>query len=166
VFPCIGCRALKILNVVLMMDYVLKDIRTIGYYLWAWIMVFACAAFYSVILMLGLMQVITLEDTQFYAVGLAVYVVFCFLGLRYYVPRLRRMELDETLNDRYTSVRASRIAIFIGASIGTIIFIPQIDKIKFLSDLPHWGAIGVLFFAFACTVFVFSHYVWKPGRRH
>ena len=60
----------------------------------------------------------------------------------------------------------SWIAIFIGASIGTMIFIPQIDKIKFLSDLPHWGVIGVLFFAFACAVFVFSHYVWKPGRRH
>lgn len=148
-----------------MTDYVFMDIRTIGYYLWAWIMVFACAGFYSVILMLGLMQVITLEDTHFYAIGLAIYVVLCFLGLRYYVPRLRKMELDETLNGRYTSVRASRVGIFIGASIGTIIFIPQIDKIKFLSDLPHWGAIGVLFFAFACAVFVFSHYVWKPGRR-
>ncbi|QAY94003.1 hypothetical protein CUN63_31215 [Pseudomonas sp. ACM7] len=148
-----------------MMDYVFMDIRTIRYYLWAWPMVFACAAFYSAILMLGLIQVITLEDTHFYAVGLAVYVIFCFLGLRYYVPRLRRIELDETLNGKYTSVQASRIAIFIGASIGTIIFIPQIDKVKFLSNLPHWGAIGALFFAFACAVFVFSHYVWKPGRR-
>lgn len=149
-----------------MTDYVFVNIRTIGYYLWAWTMVLACAGFYSVILMLGVMQVITLEDTHFYAVGIAIYVVLCFLGLRYYVPRLRKMELDETLNDRHTSVRASRIGIFIGASIGTIIFIPQIDKIKFLSDLPHWGAIGVLFFTFACAVFVFSHYVWKPGRRH
>jgi hypothetical protein len=148
-----------------MMDYVLMDIRTIRYYLLAWLLVFACAAFYTVILMFGVMQVITLEDKYFNVVGISIYVVLCLLGLCYYVPMLRKTELDETLNGKYTSVRASRIAIFIFASVGTIVSMPSIDKVEFLSSLPHWGAIGVLFFAFACAMFVFSHYVWKPGQR-
>lgn len=152
-------------NVARMMDYVFMEVQKIRYYLWAWPMVFACAAFYSAIVMLGLKQLIALDDTYFNAIWLAIYVVLCFLGLRYYVPRLRKTELDDTLNGSYTSVRASRVGIFIGASIGTVVFIPQIDKIKFLSGLPNWGAVGVLFFAFVCAMFVFSHYVWKPDRR-
>ncbi|MGF6488808.1 hypothetical protein [Pseudomonas frederiksbergensis] len=141
------------------------DARTFSYYLWASPMVFACSAFYTVIVMLGLNQFITLEDTYFKAVELATYVIFCFLGLRYYAPKMKRIEFDETLDGRYTSVWASRIAIVIGASVGTIFCISFIDKIKFLKDLPHWLAVGVLFAVFAVAVFVFSYCVWKPGCR-
>jgi hypothetical protein len=70
-------------------------------------------------------------------VELATYVVFCFFCLRHYAPKMKRIEFDETRDGRYTSVWASRIAIFIGASVGTILCIPFIDKIKFLKDLPH-----------------------------
>ncbi|MGF0237724.1 hypothetical protein ACQR3P_02380 [Rhodococcus sp. IEGM1300] len=115
--------------------------------------------------MVGLKQLITLEDRHFYATGLAIYGIFCFVGLRYYAPKMKTIEFDESLNGRYTSVRASRIAIVVGACIGTVIFIPQIDTIQYLSDLPHWAAIGVLFLAFAGVVSVFSHFVWQPGRR-
>lgn len=142
------------------------DGRTLRYYLWAWPMVLACSVFYTVIVMVGLKQLITLEDRHFYATGLAIYGVFCFVGLRYYAPKMKKIEFDESLDSsRYTSVRASRIAIVVGACIGTIIFIPRIDTIQYLSDLPHWAAIGVLFLAFAGVVSVFSRFVWQPGRR-
>lgn len=147
------------------MDYVFMDARTFCYYLWAWPMVFACSAFYTLIVMLGLKELTTLEDAYFNAVGLFTYGIFCFFGLRYYAPMMRKIEFDETLDGKYTSVRASIIGIVTCASIGTILSIPQIDKIQFLSDLPRWLAVGSLFIAFAAAVFVFSHYVWKPGRR-
>ncbi|MCU1763120.1 hypothetical protein NTD84_25820 [Pseudomonas sp. 14P_8.1_Bac3] len=140
------------------------DARTFRYYLWAWPMVLACSAFYTVIVMVGLKELITLEDTYFYAIGITLYVIFCFCGLRYYAPKMKKIEFGETLEGRYTSVRASRIAIGVGALIGTVLFIPQLDKITCLSDVPRWGAISLLFIAFAAAIAVFSHCVWKPGR--
>ena len=141
------------------------DKRKIRYYLWAWPMVFASAAFYTVIILVWLKQLIELEGSYLKGAGLVVYVILCFLGLRYYVPRMWENELNKGFNIQRTSVMASSVGIFIGASIGAALVIPNIDKIKYLSELPRWAALGVLFVAFACTVFVFSHYVWKPGRR-
>ena len=59
----------------------------------------------------------------------------------------------------------ARVGVIVGASIGTVLSVPFIDKIGFLSELPRWLAVGMLFVVFAMAVFVFSHYVWKPGRR-
>jgi hypothetical protein len=128
-------------------------------------MVLACSAFYTVIVMVGLNELITLQDKHFYVVGLAVYAVFCFFGLRYTAPQLKTIEFGENPDGRYTGVWASRIAIVVGGCTGTVLFIPLIDRIGFLSELPRWLALGGLFVVFASVVAVFSHCVWKPGRR-
>lgn len=141
------------------------DARAFRYYLWAWPMVFASSAFYTAIVVAGLKQIFGLNDAHLKVVGLASYVVFCFLGLFYFAPKLKRIEFGETTDGRSTSVWASRVAIVIGASIGTVLSVPFIDKIGFLSELPRWLAVSTLFVAFAMAVFVFSHLVWKPGRR-
>lgn len=140
------------------------DARTFRYYLWAWLMVIASSAFYSVILVAGLKQIFDVDDANLKAAGLASFVAFCILGLCYLAPRLKRIEFGEEA--RYTSVWGSRVGIVIGASIGTVLSFPVIHKVGFLRELPRWGSSGVLFIAFACAVSVFSHCVWKPGRRH
>lgn len=146
------------------MDRVRMDARTFRYYLWAWLMVFASSGFYSVILMAGLKQIFGVDDAYLNAVGLASFVVFCIFGVCYLAPRLKRIEFGE--EERYTSVWGSRVGIVVGASIGTVLSFPVIDKVGFLRELPHWGSVGILFIVFACPVSVFSHYFWKPGRRH
>lgn len=135
------------------------DARTFRYYLWALPMVLACSAFYTVIVMVRLKELITLQDRHFYAIGLCIYAVFCFFGLRYTAPKMKTIEFGENLEGRYTSVRASRIAIVVGACIGTVLFIPVIDRTGFLSELPRWLALGGVFLVFASAVAGFSHTV-------
>lgn len=146
------------------MDRVRMDARTLRYYLRAWPMVFASSGFYSVILVAGLKQIFGVGDAYLKTVGLASFVVFCIFGVYYLAPRLKRIEFGE--EERYTSVWGARVGVIVGASIGTVLSVPVIDKIGFLSELPRWLAVSMLFVVFAMAVFVFSHYVWKPGRRH
>lgn len=139
------------------------DARTFRYYLWAWPMVIASSAFYSVILVAGLKQIFDVDDAYLKATGLTSFVVFCIVGVYYVAPRVKRIEFGEEA--RYTSVWGSRVGIVVGASIGTVLSFPVIDKVGFLRELPRWGSVAILFVAFTCAVSVFSHCVWKPGRR-
>lgn len=139
------------------------DARTFRYYLWAWPMVIASSAFYSVILVAGLKQIFGVDDAYLKTVGLASFVVFCIVGGYCVAPRVKRIEFGEEA--RYTSVWGSRVGIVVGASIGTVLCFPVIDKVGFLRELPRWLAVGALFVIFALAVVVFSHYVWRPGRR-
>jgi len=113
------------------MARVRMDARTFRYYLWAWPTVFASSTFYTAIVVTGLKQIFGIDDAYLKSVELATYVIFCLLGLCYFAPKLKSIEFGGTLDGRYTSIRAPRVAIFVGASIGTVLSVPVIDKVGF-----------------------------------
>lgn len=141
------------------------DARTFRHCLWAVPMVLASSAFYSVMLVAGLKLIFAVDEVYLKAAGLGAFVVFCVLGGCYFAPKLKRNEFDEIPNERYTSVWGARVAIVVGAWIGTVLSVPAIDNIGFLNAMPRWVAVSALFVFFATVVFIFSHFVWQPGRR-
>ncbi|WP_460126168.1 hypothetical protein [Pseudomonas sp. S2_C03] len=139
--------------------------RTFRYYLWAWPAVFVTSAFYSVMLVGGLKLFFGVDGVYLNVAGFGSYAVFCLLGLFYFVPRMKKDEFGESAHGQFTSVAASRVAIFVGGWIGTVLSAPVIDHVGLLSAMPRWLALSMLFAVFAIAVEIFSHYHWKPGQR-
>jgi len=138
-----------------------KDIR---YYIWVCSMVFGCAGFYTVIIVGGVKQFISVDSSLFQMIQIVAFLIMSVCGLFFYIPRLRNVWLGGTMEEKYLSLPGSWIGIVLGSATGTMIFLPQVKKIQVVSHVPVVLMAAMLFFFFALILMVVS-FRNKASRR-
>ncbi|MFJ2366707.1 hypothetical protein ACIPIN_23900 [Pseudomonas sp. NPDC087697] len=157
--------AIMISNVVAMMDHVFMNFSNARYYIWVCSLVLGSAGFYTVIIVGGIKQVIPLEGSYLRVTCIVIYMVISFLGLRFYVPRLRNVWLGGMMEEKYISLRGSWVGIVIGAVTGTMIFMPQVKRIELLDGAPYLLIVAVVFLVFTLIFAFLSFYAGRSRCR-
>lgn len=134
-------------------------LRNIRYYIWVCSLIFGSAGFYTVVIVGGVNQLISIDGNYLRAVYISTYVVFSFFGLFFYIPRLRNVWLGNMMDERYMSRWGSWVGIVIGAATATMIFMPQVKKIDLLDGVSNSLVAAAAFLVFTLIMFVLSFYV-------
>ncbi|WP_223530820.1 hypothetical protein [Pseudomonas sp. BF-B-26] len=135
------------------------------YYIWVGSLVLGSAGLYTLIVVGGIKQIMPLEGSALRAAYIVTYIAISLLCLRFYIPRLKSVWLGGMMDEKYMSLRGSWIGIVIGAAVGTMIFSPQVNKIKFLNDVPYMLVVATMFLIFALILFFLSFYTGQSRRR-
>ena len=135
------------------------------YYIWVGSLVLGSAGLYTLIVVGGIKQIMPLEGSALRAAYIVTYIAISLLCLRFYIPRLMSVWLGGMMDEKYMSLRGSWIGIVIGAAVGTMIFSPQVNKIKFLNDVPYMLVVATMFLIFALILFFLSFYTGQSRRR-
>jgi len=135
------------------------------YYIWVGSLVLGSAGLYTLIVVGGIKQIMPLEGSALRAAYIVTYIAISLLCLRFYIPRLKSVWLGGMMDEKYMSLRGSWIGIVIGAAVGTMIFSPQVNKIKFLNDVPYMLVVAAMFLIFALILFFLSFYTGQSRRR-
>ena len=146
-------------------DYVFMNLSNARYYVWVGSLVLGSAGLYTIIVVEGVKQIMSLEGSALRAAYVVTYLAISFFCLRFYIPRLRNVWLSGMMDEKYMSLRNSWIGIIIGAATGTIIFIPQVKRIEFLDGVPYFLILAVMFLVFALILFFLSFYTSQSRRR-
>jgi hypothetical protein len=148
-----------------MMDHVFMNLSNARYYIWVGSLVLGSAGLYTLIVVGGIKQIMPLEGSALRAAYIVTYIAISLLCLRFYIPRLKSVWLGGMMDEKYMSLRGSWIGIVIGAAVGTMIFSPQVNKIKFLNDVPYMLVVATMFLIFALILFFLSFYTGQSRRR-
>ena len=135
------------------------------YYIWVGSLVLGSAGLYTLIVVGGIKQIMPLEGSALRAAYIVTYIAISLLCLRFYIPRLKSVWLGGMMDEKYMSLRGSWIGIVIAAAVGTMIFSPQVNKIKFLNDVPYMLVVATMFLIFALILFFLSFYTGQSRRR-
>lgn len=156
--------AIMFSNVIAMTDHVFMSFSNLRYYVWICSLVLGSAGLYTLIVVGGIKQIVPLEGGGLRAAYIVTYIVISFFCLRFYVPRLRSVWLGEMMDEKYISLRGSWVGIVIGATVGTMIFLPQVKKVELLDDVPYLLSVAVMFLVFTLILFFLSFYTGQSRR--